>query len=310
MILQNLLSCFCLIFMLSLSVNAAAITEEKSLDLTVLSYNIKGLPGIAGGYNNKKRMREIGRLLQERLRQGSAPDIVLIQEAFVGETKHLVNEANYPYVVYGPGKTANDESGDEITRLYGSGLILLSRHKVLGSQQVVFAKKDCGTWDCQSNKGVQLVEIQVPGLPFNLSIANTHLQSGRKYDEIRVLQMRTLKRFLAQHLNLESGFIFAGDFNSFPERKSFDYWLETTQLENVGMQCIEQKCESRKIASANSAELLYTPDQHFYQNSLNVKKSDKFQLKPTKAYRNFKEIFMDKPLSDHLGYEVTYRINW
>ena len=48
------------------------------------------------------RLRQIGRMLAERRKNGDEPDVVLLQEAFSGDAERIRSRAGYRYQVVGP----------------------------------------------------------------------------------------------------------------------------------------------------------------------------------------------------------------
>ncbi len=290
-------------------------SQEGHYDLRVLSYNIKGLPKFAGGYRSKTRFKEIGQILLDRKSSGNAPDIVLLQESFIKETSDLRSLASYPYAVKGPNKKDFDIHGNMVSKLLNGGLYVLSRFELKHSQKVVFNKNSCSSWDCFSNKGVLITEAQIDELPFNLKIATTHLQSTRKNDDDRIEQMNVLKTFLKPVLDENQPLIFAGDFNTNPTRESFYYWKNQLDLHNAGESCLDAKNICNIPDSTDRDWILQkSKDQHYYRHGIAPSKDGltryQVQIVPLFAERNFSEHVKNKPLSDHLGYEVVYRIFW
>src|SRR5690606_18415273 len=85
--------------------------------LKVLSYNVQDLP--VPFRRPKIHFEAIGRRLAQRLADGTAPDVVLLQEAFTPNSMEIVRHANYPHIATGPKSKK---------RIFNSGLMVLSRH--------------------------------------------------------------------------------------------------------------------------------------------------------------------------------------
>lgn len=267
-----------------------------SVVVKILSYNIKGTP-VAGfeGFHGK-RFKKIGEILAARRALGTAPDAVLIQESFVGRTKNLRRAAAYPYSSKGPGGGG---------ALLNAGLYILSEHPIVDQSKLAFGKDACTTWDCMANKGAMLARIQLPGLPFTVDLYNTHLQSIKKHDAVRVSQMNLLlDRLLAPTRVLGNPMIFAGDFNSMPALPSYGHFVRNTGLANAGEDCLRDSGRCRVEEGTAPGELLeITKDQHFYA----PENPGVYRVTPVYAARSFP---LEDRLSDHLAYEVHYKIEW
>lgn len=288
-------------------------TIAKEKEIRILSYNIKGLPGIAGGYNNKTRFIEIGKMLSERRKNGTAPQIVLLQESFIKETRAIREISGYPYIVKGSNASDIDENGKKKSALFNAGLYILSEYPIILSEKVAFGKKLCKSWDCHSNKGVQYAVIDVPDLPFYLPLANTHMQAGSKHDKIRFGQTEVIQRFIGQ-LKPDL-FIFGGDFNITPALPSYQYWFEQMRLSSVGEYCLSPSQNTCRVKDGTDIDWVVrlTKDHIFYQSGLaSAKTGAPIQVKvtPVEVERNFTEHHKGKPLSDHLGYETLLKLKW
>ena len=87
----------CLVLCGVLIAPATAASGAEKMTLRVLSYNVNDLPWPLRK-KAKSQMKFIGRDLARRRAEGTAPDIVLLQEAFTNRSKKLVKKAGYPYV--------------------------------------------------------------------------------------------------------------------------------------------------------------------------------------------------------------------
>lgn len=271
--------------------------KSSQRTLSILSYNIKGLPAIIGPSHD--RFREIGKILKQRRQTGSQPDIVLLQEAFVKRVSELNAEAGYPYVAKGP--ESKDVSFDGSTRdvMLNSGLYILSDHPIIYSDKVSYGGL-CKSWDCKANKGAQLAIIRHKDSGEEFAIYNTHLQASEEHSQIRIQQMTVLREFIEKNRQDMTTF-YIGDFNSNPKRKCYAHWLDISDTVNAGQSCLDNPQECTIPATTDKRMLvLDSKDQHFVD-------SRSKNIKVLKAERNFTEKFKGKSLSDHLGYEVVYQ---
>ena len=216
-------------------------SEAAARDLTVLTYNVHGLPW-PFARNRSSALVEIGSRLQAMRAAGTQPHVVLLQEAFTGDAKRVAEKAGYAYVVDGPSRKlaapvfakagpgalfaagASWFKGETQGKLLDSGLRILSDYPVLKVSRAAFPADACAGFDCLANKGVVMATLAVPG-PLGrttpIAVATTHLNSGRAsgVDKARAMeayrrQLTVLDRFFAAHREPGVPLIFAGDFNA------------------------------------------------------------------------------------------------
>ena len=205
-------------------------------DLSVMSYNVHGLPWpITDG--RRQALRLIGARLATMRQQGIEPKVVLLQEAFSGSAKAIARESQYPYVIEGPRRAERSaiqaEAGEYLfargdKRLKGegdgkfedSGLLILSDYPIIEVQRMPYASYACAGYDCLANKGAVLVRIAVPGAAQPVAILDTHLNSRgasgvarSRADLAYGWQAEELRSFVANNIPLASPAIVAGDFN-------------------------------------------------------------------------------------------------
>ncbi|MES2964407.1 MAG: endonuclease/exonuclease/phosphatase family protein [Bdellovibrionota bacterium] len=299
----------------SFSVAASATPrDEGRFQLRILSYNVKGLPGIAGGYRNGERFEEIGRELRAMKIAGQAPQIVLMQEAFVKATNEIREFSGYEHTYKGPKASDPDEDGKSTLKLFNSGIVTLSDYPIVAAAKVAFGKGKCGTWDCFANKGVQLSMIEIPELPFHLPVMNTHLQATRERNEDRIKQMGVIKRFMSRFLGPVQPLIFAGDFNTRPNSSSYDWFAKNMGLYNIGEICMKEitRCV---VAEGTPVDRLNVIDQHYAISGVAGDRGGSdakyaVRIEPSRVEKTFTKLVKGKPLSDHLGYQVDYDISW
>lgn len=263
-----------------------------------MSYNIKGLPSVLLSSDWKDgRYALIARTLKTRHADGTAPDVVALQEAFSDPALVLLRESGYAHVAAGPPAAS----------LLGvnSGLFVLSRHKVLFEASRAFGPKLCLSWDCFSNKGVQMVRLDVPGLPRPLEVFNTHLQAGREDTAARQAQVKILLEFFREHHVPGNPVVFAGDFNFRPGlgQKSFQHFDEGLKLVHAGKLCLEKGCAKGKDEGWHGI-WERAVDHQFFADEGPV------SFTPVLVERSYREPLDGMRLSDHPAHEVRYELRW
>jgi len=287
----------------SAAVEATSLHHEPlphgELVLKVLSYNVKGLPWIT----NLDRLDRIGEILAERRERGDEPDVVLIQEAFVRESRRIRRRAGYPYAVRGP-------SGDGIFA-NDSGLEVLSNHPIVAR----YARKlnDCAFPECLVRKGIVGIELELPGAPGPVQVFTTHLQADTRNEEVRRNQIDDVAVFLRRIPFGAAPAILAGDFNFKPRHGSYHKFLREMPFADVGAECLaaRDRCEVvlDPVLTDERDVWKSAHDRHFYYQPAD----GALRIEPIRVIRNFTEPFPGGELgrlSDHWGYEVHYRIRW
>ncbi len=276
--------------------------ENSSVPLRVLTYNIKGLPPlIAPGWGNA-RLEVIAQKLAERLSKNNGPDIVVLQEVFTDAAKAVVPQSSYPFSAEGPTRNGTDNSGD-FQKFFGAGLFILSRYQVLEAGQINYLKGVCATWDCQANKGIQYIKILIPGIKDKVTIFNTHMQSGQSHDQVRIDQMDTMAKYVLANHKEDELMIFAGDFNTSPERPSFSVLKDILKMSTAGEFCVANSSSCRLLNDSSTDDVYGKAIDHIF-----FKGTENYSIVPLTTERNFKEVFDDKTLSDHLGAETLFSV--
>jgi endonuclease/exonuclease/phosphatase family metal-dependent hydrolase len=279
---------------LALDVGAAPVADPSSSQVHVMSYNIKGLPGILVGSQYKSRRYSIiGKYLAERGTAG--PDIVLLQEGFSSDTGKLIEASGFPHVSRGP-------YGSPFLGV-DSGLYILSRYPILAQDQMTFGSSNCRRWDCLANKGAQFVRISIPGLPLPVEVFNTHLQAGRDNPPARDRQVKLLVEFYRKNHVAGSPVIFGGDFNIRPlmDREAYDDFVLGTGLGNSGKYCVDHGC-ARSADAGRRGVWANAVDHQFYSLDGTV------QITPVALERSLGDPVGGSRLSDHPAYEVVFEL--
>lgn len=274
------------------------VLEHGGLTIKVLSYNVQGLPL---PWFDTRQLAEIGRQLRFRRSQGTAPHIVAIQEGFHVDIINLINEAGYPYRKDGPGPTFGRA---------GSGLIILSEFPIVGSNQMIFNYANTAGVDWNSNKGVQHVQIRLPGLAEPLDLLNTHMQADyndaftplRETQAARRRQIIEAGDFMWRSARKDSALMFVGDFNT--NTKLGDYFdiVARTFLTDPA-----ETCSFNSICRVNvdpRRDMEESVDHHFYRNGARV------SVTPLSYEKVYRDPINGRRLSDHDGLEVDYSIQW
>ncbi len=292
-------------------------------ELSVLTYNVKGLPWpLASG--RPEALGKIGDRLAAMRREGRQPQVVVLQEAFTPEAKAIGHRAGYPFIIEGPyARSAPTPQaaarrdwhlGETQAAAVDSGLVLLSDLPVRSVERVAFAPEDCAGYDCLAAKGVLLVELEVPGRGPVL-VATTHLncQGASGAPKARTTQAfgrqaamvgRLLARVHARGLPI----VIAGDFNKGqrPQRTA----LLHAALDPVGGSPVEDSLSRNRDADpqgfGRSAELTaireHARDLQFAFDGADM------HLAPVSVEVPFGEEPEGEMLSDHMGYTVRYRL--
>ena len=201
--------------------------------LSVLTYNVHGLPWpFATG--RPAAFRQIAARLAEMHAKGTAPQVVVLQEAFTHAAARIGREAGYRYIAYGPGTHQQGAAPDDAAFLaharwirgetegpvLDSGLVILSDYPIIATATVAYPRDACAGYDCLANKGAVLARIAVPGLATPIDIVTTHLNCRERTgvnvaraDEAYQRQLDALTAFVTRAHDPALPLIVAGDFN-------------------------------------------------------------------------------------------------
>lgn len=299
---------------------------EEVIRLRILSYNVNDLPELFGG-SSSPRLDHIGHDLARRRAEGTAPDVVMLQEAFTQRSERLVKLSGYPYVVRGPGRRATTTARELSRRVHvthikvprrdmggfltNSGLYILSNFPVVEHHVEMFGESACTGFDCLANKAALHVRVAIPGLDEPLDLLTAHMQANirreskasRRLDahwRQTVIIRDFLKRVL-QGSRREA--ILAGDFNLRAPIERYDLFVQEIGARNLGLLCARD-FEGCEVGEGTQRPELwrYTNDYHF------LIPGDNLDIRPVFMTRNYDELLDGEPLSDHLGFEAVYEI--
>lgn len=301
---------------------------REFLDLGVLIYNVEGLPWPARK-NRGAKLDAIGDELARRRAAGTAPDIVLLQEVFTQRAANIGVRSGYRNIVPGPAAGERPRSstsqipatfnadrrflkGERSGKLLGSGLQVLSDYPVKSYQRAPFSSNACAGFDCLANKGVMLARIWIPGLPTPVDVFTTHMNaqkaSGVDLDRAHAahrFQTDQSAAFLARARAPANPLIFGGDFNMRRAPTRLDHFTYRKPYHIVRHYCtvLVSDCDVR-MSWDGDAPWLDTQDLQGFDDGAIV------AVRPLRVEAKFDAPSKVGRLSDHDGYEVTYRLSW
>ncbi|WP_156842136.1 endonuclease/exonuclease/phosphatase family protein [Novosphingobium aquimarinum] len=289
--------------------------------LSVMSYNIKGLPWpVAIG--REAAIAAMGQRLAAMRSSGAQPHVVLLQEAFGDSANVLGETAGYKYVITGPQSSWSDDSeplgrtfaegaewvkGEVSGSLINSGLAILSDYPVVRSERYAFPEGACAGYDCLAAKGVVVAWIDVPGADEPIAVINTHLNSRRsthvatqRADSAYFWQVGAVRKLLSNVLPSGTPAIFGGDFNTgqSPARRVAvsQPLIDGTPVDGLkilltdGGVAVGSRSEAQRIVERNK-------DKIIFRNGARV------ALRAERAWVPF-PVTSEEPLSDHAGFVI------
>lgn len=280
-----------------------------SRDVRVLYYNLN--------WGNTSKYRTLATILLQKVAEGTAPDVVFIQEGFWDEGSlsspypvfRQVLGAAYPYQAHGPMRTG--------LRFFGSGLVILSRIPFGGTADKVYDA--CAGVDCFARKGIAMTMLNVGGECGPVAFFNTHTQAGKRGDYgflnidpavARLRQIGEYAAFVRQFTGGAAGavpVIAGGDFNLFANRNdpsdlvSYRILTESLGFVNAEAYCSSHPAECRAPLPIGNG--LNTPLISFFRGSTAQRMSIapvEFILHPPTAWGG---------LGDHEVIESVYRVS-
>ena len=181
--------------------SAQSIEMVSEGELTVLSYNVHGLPEAITGDDTSGRMLDIAPRL-------AAWDILGLQEDWdASNHSSLIAQVDHETRLW------FDEVLDD--RFYGAGLSVLARYPVVEQMQVhystCFGITD-GASDCLASKGFQVLRLDLGGP--TVDVYNTHFEAGGGTEDnaARAVQVSEVLSAL-QEWSAGEAVVFTGDFN-------------------------------------------------------------------------------------------------
>ncbi|MDM7956704.1 endonuclease/exonuclease/phosphatase family protein [Blastomonas sp.] len=301
--------------------------DEKAVRLSVLIYNVEGLPWPARK-NREPSLRRIGETLQTMRAKGTGPDVVMLQEAFTPAARHILVQAGYANIVSGPGrrtrrsiaaadidtsfkKARKRKKGERFGRLLNSGLYIASDLPLTVLAAEPFSRRACAGFDCLANKGALVAEVHVGGMPQPLVLLTTHLNSQRaarvslgRAREAHGYQIDENALLLDEVREPSSPLILGGDFNMRGDISRFEAFANAQPYRIVHEFCISQPdvCAA-KLSFDGDEPWLDTQDLQAYDHGRAI------AMVPVEIAAMFDGLRGER-LSDHDGLLVTYEMRW
>ena len=317
--MSTILKCSTLALLALFMIAGAAKAEPgRNADITVLTYNVRGMPWPAAR-NRGAAMKAIGKELGEMRRQGRQPDVVLIQEGFVGDMAKLAAASGYRYWIKGPDRRARPAAAKLKARYYlvgegwgrfaGSGLHVLSDLPPERVARLTYSA--CAGLDCLAAKGAMLVHLAAPGVPGGVDIVNTHLNSrtAAKVPWSRSLeahhrQVDELTAFIGAEHAPGAALLVGGDFNVKNAPDRYDHDRSARPFTVVSEYCSQGDAACEGLTVARDQPWLKSQDLQGFAGT------EATSLKPIRIGALFASPDTGGRLSDHDGYLVRYRLSW
>lgn len=303
------------------SVYLGAGAAPVTADLSVMTYNVKGLPWpLASG--RPAALRSIGLRLARLRAAGRQPDVVVLQEAFTPEAKAIARLSGYAYVVEGaytrPAPTDAERAsrhrflGETQPAVMDSGLMILTDLPVLSVSRAAFPPAACAGWDCLAAKGLAMVTLDVPGRgPVDVATVHLNCQGASGASKPRataayVQQVRFLSEYLSAERHQGAPLVLAGDFNLGYRPKRVAALRSALARLSKDEQPSEALSDVLTRSASKSPELRYI---HARARDLQYGFSGShLAAVPVGADVPFGTETDGTMLSDHMGYTVHYRL--
>jgi len=170
--------------------------------MSVLTYNVHGLPSAITGDDTPARIEAIAPLLD-------GFDIVGLQEDF--------DDANHEMLAAASDHETQVRFSDLVSddRYYGSGLSVFASFPLIETHHVHFT--DCsgivdGSSDCLASKGFQVIRLQLGA--GELDVYNTHMEAGGGAEDNAARESNVLQLIDAlQNYSADRAVLFVGDTN-------------------------------------------------------------------------------------------------
>lgn len=306
---------------------ASSASARDHAAVTLLSYNVKGLPWpVTSG--RPAALRAIARQLWSMRQQGRQPGVVALQEAFVPEAKAIGRAAGYRYMALGPNldasaepaTTADDRAfmadrnfmiGERNGKHADSGLVIFSDYPIVAIRRMVYPV--CAGFDCLANKGALAVQLAIPGVASRLTVIDSHLNSGTASGAVRVRsnyafyrQLDALQGFIASVAASGAPILIAGDLNVGRLEDRRGYFVSHLLGRSSGVFAAELLCgRDRRCVSGGpgvAESIKHGKDWLLYRSSPSL------ALTPTEVRAPFGRAADGAMLSDHIGISATYTL--
>ena len=306
-----------------------AATEEPGGTLSVMTYNVKGLPWPVAQGREEALERIASRLIALR-RQHRQPHIILLQEAFTADAMALATRAGYRHSALGPDaatrsaaaasaadlaylRRARWDRGEQLGKSLGSGLMILSDYPITRADRFAFPDFACAGFDCLANKGVVIAHIDAPGGP--IGVVNTHLNARTaagvtiaRSQQAYARQTELMARFVTRKVRPHERLILGGDMNigRDPQRRqAFFAAFSGTRPSFVAPDMGGARQAIGRTASGEDRHDLARAVRHG-KDWLFARDATGAAMQVVGAQVPFGKEAEGKPLSDHFGYVIQY----
>lgn len=304
--------------------------------ISVMTYNVKGLPWPIASDRNAAFSRIVSRLTNLRAADRQ-PSVIVLQEAFTPTAKAIARDSGYRYIAEGPDASLRSATvptqqdrefaeqarwlkGEGLGKFLGSGLLIASDYPIIAVRRAAFPDYACAGFDCLANKGVLLVKLRVPGRALPVEVATTHLNSRHAsgvpaqrslYAYRRQLQM--VDRFLTANADSRLPLIFAGDFNASSTLRrssllahSIGNWSTLARpMQAALIHCLSGNGRCRDPMPVVAQSILDRGrDWQFFVPGSRV------SIRATSLLVPFGREPDGSMLSDHMGYLIGYRLRY
>ena len=295
--------------------------------LTIMTYNVKGLPWpVAQG--RTAALEAIGLRLQRLRKNGAQPHVVVLQEAFTPAAKEIARIAGYRFVGIGPqpndskaGRTtelgtefvanASWTKGETEGKWVDSGLVTLSDYPIEKSAKMVFPREACAGFDCLAAKGVLITWIKPGDQSEPIAIINTHLNSRgasgvptQRANSAYARQFDSLVKFVGDNVGIGTAVIFSGDLNVGTDPLRRKKLAQTRDRLKFSSEALRHLASTNSFESSSTGDLAAiikrSKDMQFFRPGLGS------WLHPRLASVPFGTETDGSMLSDHMGFVISY----
>lgn len=312
---------------------AQALPDGGNTTLSVMTYNIKGLPWPLA-FGRDVALARIGKRLRALRQRGQQPHILLLQEAFTPQAAQIAGASGYRHMTFGPDRlmrspippakadqaflaNARWDRGEAMGKQTDSGLIILSDYPILRVQRLAFPDFACAGFDCLANKGVVIADIQVPGEPRPVAVVNIHL-NARKASGVTAArsqaaytrQVDLTARFIASSVPRDRALMIGGDMNIGGDSDRRDIFFNS--FSRHGLSFVAAAQGGAQLALQHAAiPVPQVRDDLFHaarrgKDWIFARAGHGAALVVKGAHVPFGAEADGQPLSDHFGYVIAY----
>lgn len=272
------------------SITLDTITSTGSKNLTVMNVDVA----------NSKNLLDA---LIARKNAGTAPDIIMLQNANTDAARKFIKDINYAFVTMGPTKTGY---------IKDAGIAILSKYNITQSTNFSYGQ-NCLGGACDSNQGIIHARIKIDGVPHPIDVINTQFQSKQAaiaanlmnlLDYTQNKQLLDFATYVGKNLLTDIPMVIGGDFESDVNSRIYEQIMYALKVRNGGKECADVST-CTVLSGSQRYELWFNSFDHQF-----VKNSGKIAIKVLKGQRAFKTTELDNLISSGGALEMTYQINW